>query len=172
MALDLLLSGSNTRVHIVPQQIDHVYALVANLRDADRLEMTGLDLDPRAVIRSSYRNGIMRRTAFVDGKIAAMWGLGGVMLSDEGAPWLMTTPMVERVPVSFLRIARAQVAEMLSRRKMLSNVVQASYAGACNLLEHLGFTLDEPEPLGPHAVPFRRFSMTRIDATLPQRVLS
>lgn len=172
MTLDLLLSGSTARVHIVPSQVDHVYALVANLRDADRLEMTGLDLDPRAVIRTSYRNGIMRRTAFVDGKIAAMWGLGGVMLSDEGSPWLMTTPMVERVPVSFLRVARAQVAEMLSRRQRLSNVVQASYTGACRLLEHLGFTLSDPEPLGPHAVPFRRFTMTRIDATIPNRVTS
>src|SRR4051812_31279454 len=114
----------------------------------------------------------MRRTAFVDGEIAAMWGLGGVMLSDEGTPWLMTTPVVERVPVSFVRIGRAQVAEMLSRRSRLANVVQASYLGACRLLEVLGFTLDEPIPLGPHGVPFRKFSMTRIDVTLPVRTTS
>lgn len=170
--MDVLLSGSTSRVRIVPSRIEDVYALSDNLRDADRLEITGLDLDPRSVIRASFRNAIMRRTAFVDGEIAAMWGLGGVMLSDEGAPWLMTSSVVERVPVAFVRIARAQVAEMLSRRGHLANVVQASYTGACRLLDVLGFTLDEAAPLGPHGVPFRKFWMKREVARLPLRTNS
>lgn len=172
MALDLLLSGSSARVRIVPSRVEDVYALASKLRDADRLEITGLDLDPRAVIRASFRNAIMRRTAFVDGEIAAMWGLGGVMLSDEGAPWLMTTPAVERVPVAFVRVARGQVAEMLGRRARLANVVQASYGGACRLLELLGFTLEPPEPLGPHGVLFRKFWMLRDVVRLPLRTNS
>lgn len=148
------------RILIVPSGIADVYRLAGNLRANDRLEITGLDLDPAAVIRSSFRSAILRRTAFVDGEIAAMWGLGGVMLSDEGVPWLMTTPAIERIPVSFVRLARREVAEMLELRSQLSNVVLASYRSACRFLEVLGFNLDEPVQLGPHGVPFRKFWMT------------
>ena len=149
------------RCRIVPSDIGDVYRIAARMRDGDRLEATSLGADPTALLRTSYRHAILRRTAFVDGEIAAIWGLGGVLLSDEGTPWLVTTPAVERVPVTFVRTAREQVAEMLSLRSYLSNVVQASYTGACRLLEILGFTLEAAQPIGPHGVPFRKFWMAR-----------
>lgn len=149
------------RVLIVPSQIGDVYRVADNLRSEDKAEITGLGFDPRDALRRSYRHGIIRRTAFVDGEIAAMWGLGGAMLSNEGVPWLLTTPAAARVPVSFLRVGRAQLDEMLQHRSHLSNVVQASYTGACRFLQVLGFHLDPPEPLGPHGVPFRRFWIKR-----------
>lgn len=149
------------QVEITPSEVGDVYKLAANLRELDRMEMTGLDLDPATVIRTSYRSAMLRRTAWVDGEIAAMWGLGGVMLSDEGSPWLLTTPTVTRVPVTFVKVAQRELREMLRLRNHLSNVVLASYREACRLLEVLGFTLDAPEPLGARAIPYRRFWMSR-----------
>lgn len=138
-----------------------VYALAKNLRDDDKSEVTGLGLDVRETLRRSYRHGILRHTGLVNGEIAAMWGLGGAMLSDEGAPWLMTTPLVERVPVTFLRVGRAQLDEMLRHRRFLSNYVLATYHRASRFLEVLGFVLDPPVPMGPNGLPFRRFWMER-----------
>lgn len=149
------------RVKIVPSNIADVYRLADHLREGDRLEITGMGLEPKAAIRSSFQSAILRRTAFVDGEIAAMWGLGGVMLSDEGTPWLLTTSAVERVPVSFLKVARHELNEMLKLRMILQNVVLASYEQACRLLEVLGFALGEAEPMGPHGVLYRRFWMSR-----------
>lgn len=155
------LAVAAKRCIVVPSTINDVYRVAANLRAHDRAEITGLGLDPREALRTSFRHSILRRTAFVDGEIAAIWGLGGAMLSDEGAPWLMTTPAAERVPVTFLKTGRAQLNEMLQQRAFLSNVVQASYTRACRFLEVLGFVLDPPQPLGPNRVPFRRFWMER-----------
>lgn len=148
-------------VIVRPSEISDVYRLAADLRAGDAAEITGLDLDPVAVIRGSYRSAIWRRTAVVDGRIAAMWGLGGALLDDEGAPWLLTTPAAERVPVTFVRLARANVAEMLRDRRRLSNVVASSYRQACRLLEVLGFTLDAPRPMGPRGLLYQRFWMAR-----------
>jgi hypothetical protein len=145
------------RCLIVPSKIDDVYRIAANLRNEDAAEITGFGLDPRTALRNSFRHAILRKTAFVDGKIAAMWGLGGAMLADSGTPWLMTTPVVERVPVMFLKVGRAQLAEMLTHRNFLENVVLASYRRACRFLEVLGFVLDPPKPIGPQGMPFRRF---------------
>lgn len=149
------------RCLIVPSTIADVYRIANNLREEDAAEITGFGLNPREALRTSYRHGILRKTAFVDGEIAAMWGLGGAMLSNAGAPWLMTTPVVERVPVTFLKVGRAQLDEMLLHRAFLCNFVQASYRRACRFLEVLGFVLDPPAPMGPHAVPFRRFWIER-----------
>jgi hypothetical protein len=149
------------RCVIVPSSIGDVYRVANNLRREDRAEITGFGLDPREALRTSFRHSVLRRTAFVDGEIAAMWGLGGAMLSDAGSPWLMTTPVVERVPVMFLKVGRAQLNEMLAQRTFLFNFVQASYARACRFLEVLGFVLDPATPMGPNQIPFRRFWIER-----------
>lgn len=141
--------------------IADIYELAANLRAQDRMEITSLGLEPRAILRASFRNSILRKAYHVDGELAAVSGLGGELMADIGAPWLMTTPVVERVPLSFVKIARREVSEMLRHRLRLENVVAASYLGACRLLEVLGFTLEPPQLLGPDGVPFRKFWMCR-----------
>lgn len=148
-------------VEVRPSGVSDIYKLASRLREADADEARVLGIDPTVAIRRSYRNGILRRSYFVDGELAAMSGLGGSLLDDIGAPWLMTTAVVERVPVAFVKVARAQVAVMLQHRMRLENVVAASYTGACRLLQTLGFTLDEPQPLGPHGAQFRKFWMVR-----------
>jgi hypothetical protein len=149
------------RCLILPSKIEDVYRMAGRLRSDDEAEITSFGLNPREALRTSFRHAILRRTAFVDGEIAAMWGLGGAMLSDSGNPWLMTTPVVERVPVTFFKVGRAQLAEMLAQRAFLFNFVQASYRRACRFLEVLGFVLDSAAPMGPNNVPFRRFWMER-----------
>ncbi len=149
------------KVSVRACEIADIYALATCLRDQDRMEMTCLGLEPRTILRASFRNSILRRAYFVDGELAAVSGLGGELMADIGAPWLMTTQAVARVPVSFVKIAREAVAEMLCHRIRLENVVAASYVGACRLLEVLGFTLEAPQPLGPNSVPFRKFWMCR-----------
>lgn len=149
------------RCEIRDSVVEDVYLLADRLRPEDEAEITGLGLSPRAALRASYRHAILRKTALVDGEIAAMWGLGGVMLSDAGTPWLMTTILVERVPITFLKVGKAELAQMFEHRRFLSNYVLASYKRACRFLEVLGFVLDPPIPLGPRSLPFRRFWLER-----------
>ena len=87
------------------------------------------------------------------------------MLSDEASPWLMTTPIFERMfhesPRTVLREGRKQVSDMLAAKRYLSNHVDASYLGACRLLDALGFRIEPPAPYGPNGAMFCRFWMTR-----------
>lgn len=149
------------KIEILPSVAADVYRLAANLRDADRNEVEALGIEPRAGIRKSFRHAILRKTYYVDGEIAAMSGLCGSMLGDVGDPYLMTSLLVERVPVSFVKLARIGIEEMLQHKSRLENYVIAEYRGACRLIEVLGFTLEAPEPGGPMGKPFRRFWITR-----------
>ena len=149
------------KVIIVPSRIEDVYRLAHALRPRDRSEILATGLDPRRALRFCYRNAILRRTAFVDGRLAAMWGLGGGMLSDVGTPWMISTRAVESCPLTFVRVYRAQVAEMLTLRRELSGYVHASYEGACRVLRLVGFHLEAAEPWGLRGELFHHFVIRR-----------
>lgn len=93
----------------------------------------------------------------MDDEIAAIWGMGGDILSDVGRPWLMTAMPIERIPVSFVKIAQREIAAMNDVKPRLENYVDATYRKAARLLETLGFCLDPPVLIGPKRAPFRRF---------------
>lgn len=148
-------------VDITRSTAAHCEQLAANMRAADRAEVQAAGLSGIRALGRAFRGGMMCRTAFVDGEIAAMWGLGGTLLSDIGHPWLLTTAAVERVPIAFVKVAKRELAAMLDQRRTLRNWVAADYAQAIRFLQVLGFTLAEPAPFGPKGLLFRQFEMSR-----------
>lgn len=141
---------------IRPAEIADCYTLARNLRSGDLAEVLALGLCPRTALRACYRGAVLRWTCVVDGEVAAMFGMGGNMLSDVGMPWLLTGHAVERLsPRLFFRIARWAVDEMLRHRSKLEGYVAADYVKACRLLEALHFTLEVPQLI--NGAPFRRF---------------
>lgn len=149
------------RYLIRESEVGDIYALAKNLRDGDRLEIASLGKEPKAALRNCYRNAILRRTVVVDGEIAAMWGLCGTMLSDYGEPFLLTTPAIERIPVSFLREGRREIARMLRLRRVLVVRCAAAYTQACRFLECLGFVRDCSAHLGVNGELFHEYRMER-----------
>ncbi len=120
-----------------------------------------MGVTPEYALEVSLRGSLIAKTAFVDGEIAAMYGVGGVALSAVGEPWLLTAPVIERIPVSFVKECRRGLVTWLDIFPRLEGYVDASYGKACGLLAMLGFTLSEPIPLGPQAAPFRRYERSR-----------
>ena len=145
----------------VPATMSHVYTLAANMRQEDAAEFEAVGIDLKAGLRKTFRAALMRESIFLDGVLAAMWGLGGDALSDIGAPWLLTTPIVERVPVTFVKVGRQNVETMLRLKPILVNYVDARYRRACRFVEALGFVLEPPVPFGPKGALFRRFELRR-----------
>ena len=110
-------------------------------------------------LRHNYYTALWNKTALIDGKVAAVWGLGGSALGYTGMPWLLTAPLVESYALSCVRLYRQEVGLMLQSFPRLENYVLASYEKSVRLLALSGFRLDEPKPAGPHNVPYRRFWM-------------
>lgn len=135
--------------------------MAAKMRDGDRRECLAAGMSPKRAVWRSYRSSLLTFSALVDGELAAIFGMGGDMVTDVGEPWLFTTPLVEVSPKWFVRHARALVARMLESKPKLEGYVFADYRQACGLLERIGFTLDPPIPYGRNGTPFRRFSTMR-----------
>ena len=147
---------------IVPATIVHVHKLAASIREADAQEARSMGGDPRRLLRASFRSSLYSRAVIIDGEVAAVGGLSGDVLSDEGRPWLVTGKAIERLtPRQYLEEAHRQVGILLSIKPRLENYVAADYRKAVRLLEVLGFDLDSAAPFGRCGGLFRRFTLVR-----------
>lgn len=129
-------------VSIVPSELSHVNELAKNLREKDRIEAEALGLTAYKALHYSFKHGLLRKTAFVDNEIAAMWGVGGTPMSILGQPYLITSPVCETVsPLLFARIYKNEVRIMKSLFPVLENYVHADYTQAVKMLRLAGFTI-------------------------------
>lgn len=136
-------------VYIIPSNTRHVQMLSECIRDKDRREALSLGVEPEKALFYSYRRSVYRYTAFVDYKIAAMWGVFGTPVGNTGKPYLVTSDQVYKIsPWKFARIYKRELDSMSRLFPVLENVVDANYPEAVRLLRLTGFELSEPFPLG------------------------
>lgn len=130
-------------IQIVPSTLRHVTELSETMNDLDKKEIVSLGMTPRKALFYSYKFSLMRRTAVIDGGVAAMWGVFGVPMGITGQPYLLTSPLVRTIPVrKFVSIYKNEVQQMKKLFPVLENYVDASYEGAIRMLRIAGFSLE------------------------------
>lgn len=150
-------------IKIIPTIPAHLRELAENLRKEDEDEILSFGFTPAQALWRSYKASLFTKTAFVDGKLAAVWGVCGKFMGAIGQPWLLTTDAVYEVsPLKFARVYQQEVKEMLKMFPKLENYVIASYSSATRLLEIIGFKLGEPELIGTSKEMFRKFTKAAI----------
>lgn len=128
---------------IVPSTIEHVHELQKDLRDGEKKEIQAFGTTPEEGLAYSFRVGDFKKTALVDGKVAAMWGLQGSLLGQVGHPYFLTGHQALKVsPLRFTKIYLSQLNEMKKRYPVLENYVDVDYQGAVRLLRIAGFDLE------------------------------
>jgi hypothetical protein len=148
-------------VDLVPATLAHLREIARTMRAEDRDEVESAGFTVRHLLHSLYQDSTLRRAALVDGELAAVWGLQGVMASDVGYPWLFTSAVVERVPFAYFRVARAEIERMLVTKRTLISHCTASYLRSARTFQMLGFTLGVPDEFGPRGCLYRSLTMTR-----------
>lgn len=144
-------------ITIVPAIGAHIAALKANLRAEDEAEIVRFGITVQKALWYSYRNSLTRKTALIDGVVAACWGVHGVFMGNTGVPWLITTSEVRRIsPLLFARIYQQEVLSMLKMFRKLENYVDPAYTSAVRLLEIIDFKVSDPEML--KGVSVRKFT--------------
>lgn len=149
-------------IEIVRTTPQHLRELAPKLRAEDEAEILAFGLTLEKALWRSYKSSVMRKTALIDGEVAAVWGVCGHFLGTVGAAWLLTGSAVDKVsPLKFTRIYQQEVKEMLHLFPKLSNIVDADHSAALRLLDIVGFTLGEPKIMGSKGKLFVRFERSR-----------
>ena len=117
-------------------------AMSRKLCDGRWLAYKAAGVDPRAQLRGLWATSSVRRSCLIDGRLVAMWGMAGTLLSRCGQVWLVIADEASRHPYALLREVKRQLAEFSSSRKELKATIAAQDGTALRFATFIGFKED------------------------------
>ncbi len=128
-----------------PAQPADCAALAAALRPADRAELAASHPGqcPADLLLDFIHRSCCAFTLLYNGQPAALFGLAAEnLLGSRACVWLLTARAVERIPKTFLRVARRFIAAALNQYPELYNFTDERYTAALRFVCRLGGTFD------------------------------
>ncbi len=120
----------------------HLWPVAANMRPIDRKEVWASDRrTPFEALSVSLSNSRRAWTAMAGEVPFAVFGVGQSLVPWLGIPWLLSTPIIEKARIPFLRQSRRFVDEMQRGFRVLENYVSAENTLSLKWLEFCGFTI-------------------------------
>jgi len=137
----------------------HVAALLADLREADRLELESIrGWTAEQELKHAISTASKARTCMCDGKVLAIFG-DSAHDATYGLPWMVSSTWIETHRRAFLAECVDVVADMRTRHQVLINFADIRNTQAVRWLKWLGFTFLPAIPYGINNEPFYPFQM-------------
>lgn len=137
-----------------------VEALVAGMREADRIEVEACGHRPAEALADAIARSMPCWTATINGQVACIFGVAPLsLLGGLGAPWMLGTVLLDRHPRALMTHCRPYLNRMREVFPRLVNFVDARNERSIRWLKALGFRFHEAAPHGPFGLPFHRFEM-------------
>ena len=156
-----------TTYEIIPTTELHVFQLVQTMRPEDQAEVwASAHYTPWDALVASIRLTDETYTGLADGQVLCIFGVGkATVLSNQGAPWMLSSSLVEKHMRAWARGSRIAMKFMTENNGVahLKNYVDARYTVAVRWLSWLGFTIHPAEPFGVEQLPFHAFTWNRAD---------
>jgi len=140
----------------------HIRHVADNCRKTDKAELFALALiDPYNAIKDGVETSETSWTGLINNVPVCIFGVCpvGGLFGNMGRPWMIGTDLIDQHAITFLRRNKKFVKMMLNQYGYLSNYVDCRNTKAIQWLRWLGFSFNEPEPMGPFMLPFMRFEM-------------
>ena len=135
---------------MLPATREVAVEVASNLRPDDYREVVeGHGRDPMEMVDhalESHSSSIITS----DGRAVALVGV-----YDDGSVWMLSTPVIEEYPISFVRLALRWIKAFDD--VCLHNIIDKRNTVHINLIKYLGFTLGEEFEYGPNNLTFIEF---------------
>lgn len=136
-------------ITIVETTPKHIRQLAGAIDEVTAKTAASIGLTPHQALWRSYKQSIICKTAFINGKIAAIWGISGVIFADTGQPWLVMSPDIEEYPFRVAFRYRKELEKMQMMFPILEEYVDETNGKAIRMLELMGFVVSKNRiPLG------------------------
>lgn len=121
----------------------HLRMMSEAMESASAETAVKMGLTPLKALWSSYRQSIICKSAFIDGKLAAIWGVSGSMFGDTGRVWLVLTPETQQYPFRVAFRYRKEINKMLDMFPILEEYVPEGNEKSIRMLELMGFKVSK-----------------------------
>jgi hypothetical protein len=148
---------------VIPATEGHAIRMAPWMRAEDEAEiMASHGHKPLEGLQASLKQSAVARTVMYQGEIAAIFGVAMADgLAGHGSVWLLSSELVEEVPLLFLRRSKKELRKLQAPWPILTNFVDARYKRAVRWVEWLGFEVGEPVPFGVAGLPFHPIRLRR-----------
>jgi hypothetical protein len=150
-------SMTNPHITIKKTTAQHIgeMALVMQEQSAEIARKMGCD--PKKLLWQSYRRSFMCKSVFINGKIAAIFGISGVLYGETGQPWLIMSDEVNNYPFKVAFIYRKELEKFQNMFPVLEDYVDESNEKAIRMLELMKFNVSK------NIIPFGEANLRRAE---------
>lgn len=135
-----------------------VHQVIDNLRQADVAELNITSGNPARAVLKGWEISNYRRVFLANDEPIVVYGVAPSPFDDDdGVPWMVATPEIDRVPRAFLQACRVEIDRMRSGYVELRNATHKDNVTAIQWLRWLGFRVSD-QAVGPGGA-LRMFSM-------------
>jgi len=147
--------------NIIKAAPEHIDCVAGRLRLPDTADLWATaGISSTDAVRYSLHVSVHSWAWNVEGEVACLFGLvAPSLISHCAMPWVITTPLVERHPIEFMRGSRRMLAHMLQLFPTLEGYVDARHDVSIRWLRWLGFRIHAAEIMEPYHLLFHRFEM-------------
>lgn len=132
----------NPEIYICDAEAKHIRQMSTTMDSRTAETALRLGITPGKALWRSYKESLFCRAAFINGKLTAIWGLGGVMFGEVGKPWLVMTPEANDYPFKVAFIYKRELKKMATMFPVLEDYVDETHKKAVRMLELMGFKMD------------------------------
>jgi hypothetical protein len=130
---------------IVPTSILDIKPMSRKLRAAACITLQSFGYTPREALHRAVMASNYCRTALIDGKPAAMWGVKETIIGDTAFVWLVLSDEITRMPRAIVREAKAELERVMHTRREVAITVLPDDEAAIRFAVYLGFHDRETE---------------------------
>ncbi len=142
--------------------------MIRHLRREHHEAFAGVGLNAHRELRNTVAQSAYRRAAFLDGRLAAMWGVTGTVMCSTGLVWLALTNEAAARPILVLREARRQLDEIMRTKTELATTVLRDDEAALRLCVYMGFHVEDNGPGAPAHSKYGRRTLMELVRTNPE----
>ena len=133
---------------IVQASILHVRPMAKVMRAAAAVALDGFGFDPRTALRRVLVASHHAKTALIDGKPVAMWGVVGSLLGDTAYVWLVLSDRICEMPLAVVKEARNALAVAAQSYPQIGATVLPDDERSVRFATFLGFEQADRIPVG------------------------
>ena len=111
----------------------------AGLRAAAFLTLQSYGQDPRKALFRAFLTSFYCRTALIDNRPVAMWGVAGSLLGETAFVWLVIAQDIVKLPLSIVREARDELARIMENYGEIATTVLPDDEAAVRFAVFFGF---------------------------------
>lgn len=113
--------------------------VLERLRPQQMATVKKLNLDVMGLLTKVINNNFPSITVLIDGEVAAVFGVAQESLLSDVKIWLMTTPLIEKNSIAFLRESRRFTQELYKAYGPLIGMVDSDFEKSRRWLRWIGF---------------------------------